>query len=128
MKNLRKPLLYLLFFEILILITGFFITKYIPAGLKFGEITVVSGGFTIIAILVLIIFFRGQTKEPSRQTMHSLVAISLKLLIDLIFAFGWIFIAKKTGLPAVLLFFVLYLLFTLFIIIAILKILKNKSL
>jgi hypothetical protein len=60
--------------------------------------------------------------------MHSLVAIGLKFLIELVFAFLWFFVGKKTGLSDVILFFVLYLAFTLFLLMVIVKELKHKSL
>ena len=62
------------------------------------------------------------------QTLHSLVAVSIKLLLEMVFALVWFILVKKTGLPSVLLFFVLYLAFTLFSIFIIVKTLKNKSL
>jgi hypothetical protein len=46
----------------------------------------------------------------------------------MIFIVFWFFIAKKTGLPSVILFFVLYLAFTLFLILVMLRTLKNRSL
>ena len=128
MKNLKLPVYLLLLLEILAIIAGFLLSEYTSVKLQFGEIIALSAGFTLTALLTLVIFFRGQTKEPSSQTMHSLVAMSLKFLAELIIAFAWFFGAKKTGLPAVLLFFVLYLSFTLFTVLIILKTLKNKSL
>lgn len=128
MKTLIKPLLKLSLLLVMILIAGFLLIRYINVGLRFTDIIAVSGGFTFITILVLMIFYRGQGKAPESQTMHSMVAISLKFLMELIFAFVWFFLAKKTGLSSVLLFFVLYLSFTLFSVFIILKILKNKSL
>jgi hypothetical protein len=60
--------------------------------------------------------------------MHTLVAVSLKFLLDMILALLWFFISKKNSLTYVFLFFVLYLTFTLFTTIVILKILKYRSL
>jgi len=128
LKPLIKSVLLLALLEVVILAAGSLVIRYINIDLSFTDITAVSAGFTLIALLALIIFFRGQSRDPASQTMHSLVAISLKFLIELLFAFAWFFIAKKTGLSAVLLFFVLYLTFTLFSVIIILKILKHKSL
>ena len=128
MKKLIKPVLFLLILEILVIVAGLIMAGYVNIGLEFFEIIAVSAGFTLITLLTFIVFFRGQDREPSSQTMHSMVAISFKFLIELVFAFVWFFIAKKTGLSAVLLFFVLYLTFTLFSVIVILKTLKNKSL
>lgn len=82
----------------------------------------------MLSVLTLTIFFRGQTREPASQSMHSFISISSKFLAELIFAFVWFFLAKKTGMQSVILFFVLYLAFTLFSVIIILKTLKNNSL
>jgi CDP-diglyceride synthetase len=128
LKPLFKYILILIIFEIFILITGFLVISNFNVSFQFGEIAVLSGIFTLLAGLVLFIFFRGQTKDPGSQTMHILVAVSLKFMIELIVALIWFFIAKKTEASSVLLFFVLYLAFTLFSVIVILKTLKHKSL
>ena len=128
MKPLIKSVLLLALLEVVILVAGFLVVRYVNIDLSFTNIIAVSAVFTIITLLALIIFFRGQSKEPAGQTMHTLVSISLKFLIELIFAFAWFFVAKKTGLSSVLLFFVLYLTFTLFSVMILLKTLKNKSL
>jgi hypothetical protein len=92
------------------------------------ETAVLSLIFTIINIISLIIFFRGQSKDSESQALHSLVSVSLKFLLELVLALVWFIVAKKTSFPSVLLFFVLYLTFTLFLILVILKTLKHKSL
>jgi hypothetical protein len=115
-------------FEFIVLLCGYIFISNTHTGLRYSEIILLSVIFMLIAMLSLIIFFRGQTRDPSAQTMHSLVSVSSKFLTELIFVFFWFFIAKKTSLPSVLLFFVLYLAFTLFSVIVILKTLKNKSL
>jgi uncharacterized membrane protein AbrB (regulator of aidB expression) len=94
---------------------------------SFSELTRLSLVFTLLVLLTLVIFFRGESQEPESRTMHNLVSVSLKFLLELILAFIWFFIAKKTSLPSVILFFVIYLTFTLFYVITIVKTLKNKS-
>jgi hypothetical protein len=74
------------------------------------------------------IFFRGQKRDPQSQTMHLLVALGIKFIIELIIALLWFFVAKKSGLESVILFFVLYLAFTLFSVLVVLKTLKYKPL
>ncbi len=127
MRSLIKSVLLLVLLEVVILVAGLLVVRYVIIELSFTDIVAVSAGFMFINLLSLIIFFRGQSKEPAGQTMHSLVSISLKFLVELAFAFAWFFIAKKTGLSSVLLFFVLYLTFTLFSVMILLKTLKNKS-
>lgn len=127
MRSLIKSVLLLVLLEVVILVAGLLVVRYVIIELSFTDIVAVSAGFMFINLLSLIIFFRGQSKEPAGQTMHSLVSISLKFLVELAFAFAWFLIAKKTGLSSVLLFFVLYLTFTLFSVMILLKTLKNKS-
>jgi hypothetical protein len=93
-----------------------------------SAIVILSTVFTLIAGICLIIFFKGQSKEPDSQTLYILVAVSLKFLLEIVFALVWFFVAKKTSLESVLMFFVLYLCLTLFSIQAILKTLKNRVL
>jgi hypothetical protein len=128
LKPLLKYILFLTFFEILVLSSGLLIISNFNTGLHFREITILSIVFTVIALITLIIFFRGQKKEPGSQSMHTLFSISIKFLIELVLAVFWFFIGKKTGLSSVILFFVLYLTFTLFLVIVMLKTLKNRSL
>jgi hypothetical protein len=128
LKPLIKSIFLLALLEILILVAGFFIVSNLNISLTYNEIGIASAVFTLITLLILIFFFRGQGREPASQTLHSFVVVSIKFLAELLFAFFWFFIAKKTGLSSVILFFVLYLTFTLFSVTVILKTLKSKSL
>ncbi|OFY67900.1 MAG: hypothetical protein A2V64_10770 [Bacteroidetes bacterium RBG_13_43_22] len=128
MKPLAKSIFLLALLEITILVAGFIIVSSFDASLVYDDIVAASAVFILINILVLVIFFRGRSREPASQTMHSLIAISIKFLAELIFALIWFFISKKTGLSSVIIFFVLYLTFTLFSVLIMLKTLKGKSL
>ena len=128
MKTLIKTLIKLLLLLISILVTGFLLTRFINISLSFTDIIAVSGGFTLITVLILIILLRGQNKPLESQTMYSMVAIVIKFFMELVFAFTWFFLGKKTGLYSVVLFFILYLTFTLFLVIVIQKTRKDKSL
>jgi len=127
-KPLTRNILFLLLLEIIVLTAGFLVSKNFNKAPAFSDIAIISPFFVIIVLTSLIIFFRGQSKSPESQTMHSLVSVSLKFLLDLILVFIWFLIAKKTGLSSIILFFVLYLTFTLFLIYILLKTLKSKSL
>jgi len=70
----------------------------------------------------------GQKKNTESQTIYSLSAAGAKFLLELLLAFLWFFVGKKSELPDLLLFFVLYLAFTLFSILIISKELSNKKL
>jgi hypothetical protein len=108
--------------------TGFLLTSLSDLDLSNANIAILSSVFSLITLIALIIFFKGQTKKPDSQTLHSLVAVSLKFLLEMVFALLWFFIAKKTYLESVFMFFVIYLALTLYLIVVILKTLRNKSL
>jgi hypothetical protein len=128
LKSFIKYFLLLFLLEFIVVTAGFFIISKSDIGLHLGELLILSGIFTLLSAVILIIFFRGQGKEPASQTLHSLVSITMKFLAELILVFIWFFIAKKRGLSSVILFFVLYLTFTLFSVFIMRKTLKNKSL
>jgi len=125
---LHKYIIQLLLLNILLIGTGSLLIPLFLNNLVRFDLAVLSSIFTIIAIIALSVFLHGQTKEPDSQTLHSLVSVSLKFLLELVIALLWFIVAKKTSLTSILLFFVLYLTFTLFSIWVILKTLKNKSL
>ena len=128
MNNRHKYFLQLLFLYILLLLSGYLLVSLAISKISLSAIVILSTVFTLIAGICLIIFFKGQSKEPDSQTLHILVAVSLKFLLEIVFALVWFFVAKKTSLESVLMFFVLYLCLTLFSIQAILKTLKNRVL
>lgn len=127
MSPVIKHIRLLLLLELLIIAAGYFIVSKSGTGITFGEIAILSPVMCLIAIITLIIFFRGQAKEPSAQTIHSLAAVSVKFLLELILALVWFFGFKKTQLSSVVLFFVLYLTFTMFSVLMMMKTLKNKA-
>ena len=128
MKPLPKYILLLLFLNMLLLLAGYFLVSGFNINLLFSNIVILTSVFSIIAFITLFIFIRGQTKDPESQTLHSLISVGLKFLLELVFALLWFFVAKKTSLSSVLTFFVLYLTLTLFSMLFILRTLKNKSL
>jgi hypothetical protein len=101
---------------------------FLYSGIKFSfiDIPLLSFLFSIIAVITLVIFLKGQTRDPESQTLFTFVSIGLKFLLEMLLALVWFIFAKKTSLPSVIIFFVLYLTLTLFTIIIILKTLKNK--
>ena len=92
------------------------------------ESALLSAAFAINSILTVLIFLKGRTRDGKDGAMYTLVAISLKFLVEMMIALMWFVAAKKTGMPYILLFFVLYLTFSLCSIIILLNILKKKSL
>jgi len=128
LKPIFKTILFLVIFNIVLLPVGYFIGRFLLANIHLHDIAVAAVAFSAISIITISIFFKGQTKEPDSQTFHTLVALSLKFLLELIFALLWFIVAKKTSLESVLIFFVLYLALSLFSIMVIVKALKNKAL
>ena len=128
MKRIYKYSLLLLLFNALLFFIAYLLVSVIKLNFSFGNIVILSLFFTVVACITLLIFFKGQSKEPDSQTLYILVAVSLKFLLEIVFALVWFIVAKKTSLESVLIFFVLYLALTLFSVLIILKTLKNKSL
>ena len=114
--------------NILIGSAGYLVVTYSDIAVSLSSILFLTLLFSIIAVITIIIFLRGQTKDPESQTLHSFVAIGLKFLLEMFLALVWFIVAKKSSLNSVFIFFVLYLTFTLVLVGVILKTLKNKSL
>jgi len=123
-----KCFLPLLLLYVLLLLSGYLFVLVVNPKISLADIVILSTVFSLIALITIIIFLKGQTKEPDKQTLYTLVAVSLKFLLEIVFALLWFILAKKTSLQSVLMFFVLYLTLTLYAIWVIVKILKNKVL
>jgi hypothetical protein len=128
LKSIYKYSLLLLLFNGLLSLIAYLLLPVIKLNFSFGDIVFLSFFFSVVAFITLFIFFKGHSKEPDSQTLHILVAVSLKFLLEIAFALFWFIVAKKTSLESVLMFFVLYLCLTLFSMQVILKTLKNKAL
>jgi hypothetical protein len=111
-----------------VLIAGYLLLAFININASFSELAILTFCFSAIVLLILYVFHRGIKKEPEGQTMHLLAAISIKMLLEMALALLWFFVAKKTSVASLILFFVLYLAFSLFSITLMLNTLKNKSL
>jgi len=128
---MRQIYKYVFFLTILSIILGgtiILLNSLFVTDLVFKDIFILSLSFSAISVVTLIIFFRGRDRDPDSQTMHTLVSVSLKFLLDMILALVWFFISKNTSLSSVFVFFVIYLTLTLFTLFVILKVLKNRSL
>jgi hypothetical protein len=114
--------------NILIAGAAYLIFFYTGIKLSFTDVPLLSFFFSVIVVITLVIFLKGQSKDPESQTLFTFVSIGLKFLLEMILALVWFIFAKKTSLTSVLIFFVLYLTLTLFSLLIIVKTLKNKSL
>jgi len=128
LKLIYKYILLFVLLNILLLITAYLLSTIASINLRLHDALILLPVFSIISVITLIIFCKGETKEADSQTLHILVAVSLKFLLEIIFALVWFIVIKKTALPAVLMFFVLYLTLTLFTLGIMLITLKNKAL
>jgi hypothetical protein len=128
LKHSFRYILFLILINILLFITGCLLRFILRLNFPLREIITLSTTFSVISVITLVIFFRGQTREPASQTLHTLVSISLKFLLDMILALVWFFVSNKTSLTSVFIFFVIYLALTFFIVMVILKTLKAMSL
>lgn len=128
MKLFKKYFLLAALLELAVIAGGYSVFRTPRGGICFTDVLFLSILFVAVTFVTLLIFIRGQGKDPGSQTMHTLVAVTLKFLIELAVTLVWFFLAKKRGLTSVILFFVLYLAFTMFSVYIILKTLKNKSL
>ena len=109
-------------------VAGYLLVSAKKLDILFSDIAILSLLFSIISIITLVIFFRGQIRNPESQTQHSLFAVGLKFLLEMVLALVWFAVIKKTSVQSVFIFFVIYLTLTLFSVGIILKTLKYKSL
>lgn len=128
MRPVYKSLILIASLNILTISAGSLCVKSVVLDLLLSDIIILSAVFTVITSIAVVIFFRGNERNPESQTMHTLVAVSLKFILELILALVWFIVAKKSSFHSVFIFFVLYLTFTLVLVGIILKTLKNKSL
>lgn len=127
-KPLLRNILYLTALSVIILFAGYFLLQNPDPNIPLADLVILTVVFLLISITSIVIFQRGQSREPQSQTLHTLVSMSVKLLLEMVLALLWFFVAKKTSSGSVFMFFILYLSFSLFSVLIILKTLKNKSL
>jgi len=124
----KKYLFGLLLIDLILLVAGYLLSNLAPLTIHFGDLLLLLLCFSAINILSVFIFIRGIKRDPESQTMHLMVAVSIKLPLEMVLALIWFFVAKKTYSSSVLLFFVLYLALSLYSISCMLKTLKHNSL
>ncbi|MGE5420811.1 MAG: hypothetical protein ACM3UT_11535 [Chloroflexota bacterium] len=124
----RKYVFFLLLLNIILALAGYLVILLADITFKYHDVLLLLAGFSVISVVMVMIFHRGQQKDPQGMVMHTLVSIGLKFLLDLILALIWFRIAKKSSSTSLIIFFVLYLTLTLFSVIHITKNLKNKPL
>ena len=121
----RYLLLFVFTFIMALAFTG--LGKIYPFVFNSSDIYFLTGGFTIIALTALLIFFAGYVKNAEKSVFSTFVAIGVKMLLSFVFALIYFVVLKNKGPGSVILFFVLYLGFTLFVVFTFISILKKKS-
>lgn len=127
-NRILKYFLLLILLPVILIPGGLILNLQVKTDIETVDLISLTFSFSITSLIVLIIFFKGQTKEKSGQPLYTLAAVTVKFLIEMVIALILFISAKKTSLSYILLFFVLYLTFSLFSIWVILNTLKNKSL
>lgn len=128
MKIPHRYFFFLLLLNVITAFAGYLVFLLADRNIRYSEVLLLLAGFSIISLVTVMIFHRGQEKDSQSKVLYTLVSLGLKFLLDLVLALVWFVIAKKTSTTSLIIFFVLYLTLTLFSVIYISKILKNKPL
>jgi len=124
----RKFLTGILLIGLTVIVSAYLAGRFTALDVNITDLAILTLCFTLISLVMIVIFIKGLSKEPENQTIYSLAALGVKIFLEMALALVWLIIAKKTGVVSVVLFFVLYLAISLYSIFFILKTLKKKSL
>jgi hypothetical protein len=124
----RKFLTGILLIGLTVIVSAYLAGKFTALNINLTDLVILTLCFIVISLVMILIFIKGLSKEPESQSIYSLAAIGVKIILEMSLALVWLIIAKKTGVISVILFFVLYLAISLYSIFFILKTLKKKSL
>ncbi len=122
-----KHYIYLLAYALLILLLLLGLNKISPQSFPINDILLLTGGFTVIAMAALVIFFNGTEGKGEKRVFATLIAIGVKMLLSFVLALLFIVVFKNKETGSVILFFILYLSFTVFVILTFLRIIRRKS-
>ena len=122
-----KHYIVLLAFALLILLLLLGRHKISPSFFPINDILLLTGGFTVIAMAALVIYFNGTEGKGEKRVFATLIAIGVKMLLSFVLALLFIVVFKNKETGSVILFFILYLSFTVFVILTFLRIIRRKS-
>jgi len=122
-----KQYLLLILYSLIIVAVLLCINGISPSLVHLKNILFLTGGFTLISLTALIIFFFGYNTNPEKNVFSTLTAIGVKMLLSFILALLFFVVFKNKETSSVILFFILYLAFTVFVFITFQKIIKRKS-
>lgn len=122
-----KHYILLLAFALLIFLLLFGLNKISPTFFPVNNILLLTGGFAIISMAALVIFFHGTEGNGEKRVFTTLIAIGVKMLLSFVLALLFIVVFKNKETGSVILFFILYLVFTFYIFLTFFRIAKRKS-
>lgn len=122
-----KHYIFLLAFALLIFLLLFGLNKISPSFFPVNNILLLTGGFALIAMAALVIFFHGTERNGEKRVFATLIAIGVKMLLSFVLALLFIVVFKNKETGSVILFFILYLVFTVYIFLTFFRIAKRKS-
>ncbi len=122
-----KHYILLLAFALLILLLLFGLNKISPSFFPVNNILLLTGGFAVISMTALVIFFHGTEGNGEKRVFTTLIAIGVKMLLSFVLALLFIVVFKNKETGSVILFFILYLAFTFYIFFTFFRIAKKKS-
>jgi len=126
-RRALKQYLLLILYSLLIVATLLSVNGISELHIPLKDLLLLTGGFTIISLTALMIFFFGQNSNPEKNVFSTLTALGVKMLLSFILALLFFVVFKNRETGSVILFFVLYLAFTVFVFLTFLRIIKQKS-
>lgn len=126
-RRALKQYLLLILYSLLIVAMLLSINGISELRIPLKDLLLLTGGFTIISLTALMIFFFGQNSNPEKNVFSTLTALGVKMLLSFILALLFFVVFKNRETGSVILFFVLYLAFTVFVFLTFLRIIKQKS-
>lgn len=126
-RRALKQYLLLILYSLLIIAIFISINSISKLRIPLKDLLMLTGGFTIISLTALMIFFFGQNSNPEKNVFSTLIALGVKMLLSFILALLFFVVFKNRETGSVILFFVLYLAFTFFVFLTFLRIIKQKS-
>lgn len=122
-----KHYILLLAFALMIFLLLLGLNKILPSFFPVNNILLLTGGFAVISMAALVIFFHGTEGSGEKRVFTTLIAIGVKMLLSFVLALLFIVVFKNKETGSVILFFILYLVFTFYIFLTFFRIAKRKS-
>ena len=122
-----KNYIFLLAFALMIFLLLFGLNKISPSFFPVNNILLLTGGFAVISMAAMVIYFHGAEGNGEKRVFTTLIAIGVKMLLSFVLALLFIVVFKNKETGSVILFFILYLVFTFYIFLTFFRIANRKS-